>query len=163
MREEVPLTFQQAVEHLRALRNFCLFTNQLQVTASICQAEELLETEQCSKANCFKQRTINAFFIESMDSKWTVLHEFSVDRNVCLKTTGCCTRCWLTSSIGPNTGLMPALDTRMSTPPCSRTVYKSRVTCVCVGVNGKKNTTMYTRVIYSYGECTQLCIINKIL
>ena len=59
----VLLTFQQAAEHLPALCNFGLFTNQPQFTASICQTEELLETEQCSKANCFKQTTINAFFI----------------------------------------------------------------------------------------------------
>ena len=50
----VPLTFQQAAEHIRALRDFGLFINQSQFTASICQAGELLETEQCRKANCPK-------------------------------------------------------------------------------------------------------------
>ena len=56
----VPLTSQQAAEHLRALRHFGLFTHRPQFTASICQAEELFETEQCSQANCFKQTTIDA-------------------------------------------------------------------------------------------------------
>ena len=50
-KEEMPspvlLTFQQTVEHLQALCDFGLFTNQPQFNASICQAEELLETEQC--------------------------------------------------------------------------------------------------------------------
>jgi len=35
----VPLTCQQAAEHLRALRGFGLFSNQHQFTFSICQAE----------------------------------------------------------------------------------------------------------------------------
>ena len=35
----VPLTFQQAAEHPRAQRDFGLFTNQPQFTASVYQAE----------------------------------------------------------------------------------------------------------------------------
>ena len=62
----VPLTFQQAAEHLWPLRDFGLITNQSQFTASICQAEELLETEQCSKTNCFKQTTIHAFLFRKL-------------------------------------------------------------------------------------------------
>ena len=49
----VPLTFQQAAEHLRTLRDFGVFTSEPQFTTSNCQAEELLKTEQCRKANCF--------------------------------------------------------------------------------------------------------------
>ena len=49
----VPLAFQQAAEHLRALCDIGLFTNQPQFPASLCQAEELVETEQSRKANCF--------------------------------------------------------------------------------------------------------------
>ena len=59
-----PLTFQQAAEYLRPLRDFGLFTNQRQFIASICQAEELRETGQCSKANCFKQTTRDAFCLK---------------------------------------------------------------------------------------------------
>ena len=69
--EEVPtqsapvaLIFQQTAEHLRALRHFGLFINQPQFTASVCHSEELLQTEQCSKANCFRQSTINAVVLE---------------------------------------------------------------------------------------------------
>ena len=81
----VPLTFQQAAEHLRALRDFGLLTNQPQFIASICQADELLETEQCSKANCFKQTPINAFFI--VQKVIILCGEFSVDRYVYLILT----------------------------------------------------------------------------
>ena len=49
-------------EHLRVLCDIDLCTNQPQFTASICQAEELLETAQCRKAKCFQQTSINAFF-----------------------------------------------------------------------------------------------------
>ena len=58
----VPLTVQQAAEHLRALRDFGLFTNQPQFTASICQPDELLETEQCRKENILWQTIIGANF-----------------------------------------------------------------------------------------------------
>ena len=58
----VPLAFQQAAKHLRAQRNVGLCTNQSQFTALIFQGEELLETEQYSKANSFKQTTVDAFF-----------------------------------------------------------------------------------------------------
>ena len=58
----VPLTCQQAAAHLRALRDFGLLTNQPQFTVLICQAEELLEANQCKKANSMKQSTIDTFF-----------------------------------------------------------------------------------------------------
>ena len=64
----VPLTFQLATyKHLRAMHDFGLFTNQPKFIASICQAEELLETEQCSKTYCFKQTITHVFILESDD------------------------------------------------------------------------------------------------
>ena len=56
----VPLTCQQPAEHLQALLDCGLITNLLQITASIRLTKELFDTEQCRKASCFKQRTIDA-------------------------------------------------------------------------------------------------------
>ena len=53
------LTFQQAAEHLQALRDVGVCSNQPQFTASIFQVEEFLETEQCGITKCFKQTTID--------------------------------------------------------------------------------------------------------
>ena len=45
----VQFIFQQAAEHLWALRDFGLLTNQPQYTASICQAEILLKLNNAVK------------------------------------------------------------------------------------------------------------------
>ena len=52
----VPLTSQRAAEHLRALRDFGLFKNQPQFTASNCQAEEFLKLNNAKKLTALNRQ-----------------------------------------------------------------------------------------------------------